>query len=107
MNSMPKSHRRSVASLKLPNKVPALLTQAQNIVQAMTGNPSFPSPTPPRQPRTTPSSNQPSAEEHRRPAVAERDPELAVLSVMAHGQGPRAEYAARSRGSRRDVAPVR
>ena len=37
---------RSLASLKLPKKVPALITQAQNIVQAMTNNPSFPSPTP-------------------------------------------------------------
>jgi predicted phage tail protein len=37
---------RSIASLNLPLKVPALITYAQNIVKGMTGNPAFPSPTP-------------------------------------------------------------
>jgi len=37
---------RSLASLKLPTKVPALITYAQAIVKAMTGNAAFPSPTP-------------------------------------------------------------
>jgi hypothetical protein len=46
VNTTPKSPHRSIASLKLSTKVPALVTQAQNIVQAMTNNPSFPSPTP-------------------------------------------------------------
>ena len=41
-----KTIHRSLASLKLPNKVPALITYAQGIVKAMTGNPAFPSPTP-------------------------------------------------------------
>jgi hypothetical protein len=46
MNTTPKSPRRATASLKLPRNVPALLTQAQNIVQAMTNNPAFPSAAP-------------------------------------------------------------
>ena len=37
---------RSLASLKLPRPVPALITYAQGIVTGMTGNPSFPTPTP-------------------------------------------------------------
>jgi hypothetical protein len=37
---------RSLASLKLPNKVPALITYAQAIVKAMTGNTAFASTTP-------------------------------------------------------------
>jgi hypothetical protein len=35
-----------IAVLKLPTSVPALVTYAQAIVTAMTGNPSFPSPVP-------------------------------------------------------------
>jgi hypothetical protein len=46
MTTTAKASGRSFASLKLQHKVPALITQAQNIVQAMTNNPSFPSPTP-------------------------------------------------------------
>ena len=46
----PKFPRRTLASLKLSTKVPALLTQAQNIVQAMTNNPSSPPPRPPWRP---------------------------------------------------------
>jgi len=38
---------RSIASLNLPLKVPALLTYAGNIVKSMTGNPHFPNPSPP------------------------------------------------------------
>ena len=38
---------RSLAALKLPNTVPALINYAQTIVKAMTGNTTFPSPTPP------------------------------------------------------------
>ena len=37
---------RAVLSLNLPKPVPALITFAQNIVMAMTGNPSFPTPSP-------------------------------------------------------------
>ena len=37
----------AIASLNLPTKVPALITYAQGIVRGMTGNASFPSPTPP------------------------------------------------------------
>jgi hypothetical protein len=37
---------RSYASLKLPLRVPAVISYAQNIVKGMTGNPSFPNPTP-------------------------------------------------------------
>ena len=40
-----KPHRTGV-SLKLPTKVPALITYAQGIVTGMTNNPWFPSPTP-------------------------------------------------------------
>jgi len=40
-----KPHRAGV-SLKLPTKVPALITYAQGIVTGMTNNPSFPSPMP-------------------------------------------------------------
>ena len=42
----PKSIHRSLASLKLATQVPALITYAQGIVKAMTGNASFPTPTP-------------------------------------------------------------
>jgi hypothetical protein len=47
MTTTSKSTHRSIASLNLPTKVPALITYAQGIVMAMTGNASFPSPTPP------------------------------------------------------------
>ena len=46
MTTTTKSTHRSVASLKLAPSVPALITQAENIVKAMTGNPAFPSPNP-------------------------------------------------------------
>ncbi len=46
MTTTTKTTARSLASLKLVRNVPALVTQAQNIVQAMTSNPSFPTPTP-------------------------------------------------------------
>ncbi len=46
MSTTPKSVHRSIASLKLPPKVPALITQAQAIVKGMTNNPSFPTPVP-------------------------------------------------------------
>jgi hypothetical protein len=46
MATVKTSLHRSIASLKLPRKVPALITYAQGIVKAMTGNPSFPSPNP-------------------------------------------------------------
>jgi hypothetical protein len=39
--------RRSIAALKLPLKVPALITYVGNILKMMTGNPYFPNPTPP------------------------------------------------------------
>ena len=41
-----KSIHRAVASLNLPIKVPALITYAQAIVKGMTGNTSFPTPSP-------------------------------------------------------------
>jgi len=47
MATTSKTTHRSLATLKLPTKVPALITYAQGIVKAMTGNASFPSPTPP------------------------------------------------------------
>ena len=37
---------RSIASLNLPPKVPALLTYAGSIAKSMTGNPHFPNPSP-------------------------------------------------------------
>jgi hypothetical protein len=46
MTTTTKSLHRSIASLKLPSKVPALITYAQAIVKAMTGNASFPTPVP-------------------------------------------------------------
>jgi len=45
MTMNPKPHR-SLAVLLLPDNVPALVTYAQSVVTAMTGNPSFPSPVP-------------------------------------------------------------
>jgi hypothetical protein len=45
MTNTTKPHR-SLASLKLPTKVPALITYAQGIVKGMTGNASFQNPTP-------------------------------------------------------------
>ena len=47
MTTPAKATHRSIASLKLARSVPALITQAQNIVQAMTNNPAFPAPNPP------------------------------------------------------------
>ena len=38
---------RSIASLKLPNNVLALIRYGQGIVTGMTGNPAFPNPSPP------------------------------------------------------------
>jgi len=38
--------RRSIASLKLPRAVPALVTYAQGVATCMTNNPAFPTPTP-------------------------------------------------------------
>jgi hypothetical protein len=46
MTTTTNTAHRSIASLKLPKKVPALITQAEHIVQAMTNNPSFPLPSP-------------------------------------------------------------
>jgi hypothetical protein len=46
MTTTSKPLHRTIASLKLPTKVPALITYAQGIVKGMTANPSFPSPTP-------------------------------------------------------------
>src|SRR5579864_2713894 len=46
MTTTTRSLNRSIAVLKLTRSVPALITQAENIVQAMTNNPCFPSPTP-------------------------------------------------------------
>jgi hypothetical protein len=46
MSTPSKTVHRSFASLKLPNKVPALITYAQGIVKSMTGNVAFPSPAP-------------------------------------------------------------
>jgi len=37
---------RSIASLKLPNKVPAMITYVQGMVKALTGNPAFPATAP-------------------------------------------------------------
>jgi len=38
MTNMSKSMHRTIVSLKLPTKVPALITYAQGIVTGMTGN---------------------------------------------------------------------
>ena len=46
MNTANTTAHRSLASLKLPGPVPALITYAIGIVRAMTGNPSFPTPMP-------------------------------------------------------------
>jgi hypothetical protein len=46
MTTTAETVHRSFASLKLPDKVPALITYAHRIIKAMTGNPAFPSPTP-------------------------------------------------------------
>jgi hypothetical protein len=47
MGTTSKTTHRALASLELPTKVPALITYCQGIVTAMTGNASFPNPTPP------------------------------------------------------------
>jgi hypothetical protein len=47
MTTTSKPLHRTLASLKLPTKVPAFITYAEGIVKGITGNPSFPSPTPP------------------------------------------------------------
>jgi hypothetical protein len=44
--STTKSVHRSIVSLDLPKKVPALISYATSVVTAMTGNPSFPTPAP-------------------------------------------------------------
>jgi cell pole-organizing protein PopZ len=44
--STTKSVQRSLVSLDLPKKVPALISFATSVVTAMTGNPSFPTPAP-------------------------------------------------------------
>jgi cell pole-organizing protein PopZ len=44
--STTKSVQRSLVSLDLPKKVPALISYATSVVTAMTGNPSFPTPAP-------------------------------------------------------------
>jgi hypothetical protein len=44
--STTKSVHRSLVSLALPKKVPALITYAQSVVTAMTGNTSLPTPAP-------------------------------------------------------------
>jgi archaellum component FlaC len=45
VNTSKSTHRPTVA-LSLPKKVPALIVYAQGIVERLTGNPSFPTPTP-------------------------------------------------------------
>ena len=52
MTTPTKSIHRSLASLKLAPSVPTLITQAENIVKAMTGNPSFPNSSAVTYPRT-------------------------------------------------------
>jgi hypothetical protein len=48
VNTAPKkTTHRTLASLKLPKPVPALIVYAEGILKAMTGNPHFPSPVPP------------------------------------------------------------
>jgi hypothetical protein len=37
---------RSIASLELPNEVPAMITYVQGMVKALTGNPAFPTTAP-------------------------------------------------------------
>ena len=46
MTTKNNSTHRSIVTLNLPEKVPALITYASGIAQGMTNNPSFPSPTP-------------------------------------------------------------
>jgi hypothetical protein len=41
-----KTNHRSIASLSLPKPVPALITYAHGVVTSMTGNATFPTPTP-------------------------------------------------------------
>jgi len=46
MSTTTQTIHRSIASLKLPNKVSAMITYAQGIVKALTGNPAFPTTAP-------------------------------------------------------------
>ena len=41
-----KTDHRSLVSLKLPSPIPDLITFAEGVVRSLTGNPSFPTPTP-------------------------------------------------------------
>ena len=47
MTNAIKTVRRPTITLALPTSVPALVSYAQGIVKRMTGNPTFPNPTPP------------------------------------------------------------
>ena len=42
MATIAKTDHRSIVALKLPTRVQALITYAQNIAKSLTGNPSFP-----------------------------------------------------------------
>jgi hypothetical protein len=46
MSTTTKTVHPAIATLGLPNKVPALITSAQGITKALTGNPAFPTTTP-------------------------------------------------------------
>ncbi len=46
MSTTTKTVHPAIASLKLPSTVPALITYAQGITKALTGNPAFPTTTP-------------------------------------------------------------
>jgi hypothetical protein len=46
LSTTKQSIHHPIAVLVLPKRVPALVTYAQSVVKAMTGNPSFPSPVP-------------------------------------------------------------
>ena len=46
MSTPTKSTHRSTVTLSLPKKVPALIVYAENVLKRMTGNPTFPNPTP-------------------------------------------------------------
>src|ERR1700677_2066120 len=77
---------RSIVVLKLPAKVPALISLATGIVRGVTGNPAFPSPVPPlatvNQAITDLQAAEASAQAKTRGAVATRNAMRAALVTL-------------------------
>ena len=89
MATATKSTNRSTVTLSLPKSVPALVVYAQGIVKRMTGNASFPNPTPTLAAVTTAVDDLRTAETavlaRTKGAAAERDAKrLALVAALQH-----------------------